>query len=240
MSMSVIKLLKRCPPTFVCGCPHSGSTLMQAVIGSHTNIYLIKRETRVFFETYPTAIRRHTKRFYVRAVSDGRCGWVEKTPEHLHRVNRILMLYNTAKIIIMIRDGRDVAASLFDRTSDLEDSVRRWIDDNALAMKHSSNPRVLLVKYEDLVLKFKETMAGVFDFIGEEYEETVVDYYKNYAGAVKPKKAKLRNEILELREWQVSQPLFDGRGRHKEFSEEQYDYVYSMQKEMLLELGYIE
>jgi hypothetical protein len=96
------------------------------------------------------------------------------------------------------------------------------------------------VKYEDLVVEFKETTMRVFGFIGEEYEEAVKDFYKHRDAVEKPQSARSRGEILKLRTWQVSQPLFDGRGRYKELDEKQYDYVYRRQRKMLFELGYIQ
>ena len=83
-------------------------------------------------------------------------------------------------------------------------------------------------------------MIRVFDFINEEYEETAKYFYEYQRVVDEPPSAKDRDEILKLREWQVAQSLFNGRGRHKELREYQYDYVYSRQKEMLFEFDYLE
>jgi hypothetical protein len=232
------QLLDEYPPTFVVGCPHSGSTLMQAVIGSHSNIHAIKGETRLFFSLDKK--HRHIYQFYDQAIDCGKSRWVEKTPEHLHRIGAILRNREMAKVIIMIRDGRDVVASLFARTSKLRESVSRWKNDTKTALSFAVHPRVLLVKYEELVVEFKETTMRVFGFIGEEYEDAVKDFYKHQDAVDKPQLARSRKEILKLRAWQVSQPLFDGRGRYKELDEKQYDYVYRRQRKMLFELGYIQ
>ena len=230
------ELLKEHPPTFVCGCPHSGSTLMQAVIGSHSNIHAIKGETRLFY----ASDLKDMNAYYCQAADHGKCRWVEKTPEHIHRLGGILGRLKTAKVIIMIRDGRDVAASLFARTSQLRDSISRWKNDNKIALNFANHPCVLLVKYEDMVVKFKETATRVFDFIGEEYEDAVKDFHKRQDVVERPQLARSRNEILKLRAWQISQPLFDGRGRYKDFNKMQLDYVLGRQQDMLFKLGYIQ
>ena len=211
---------------------------MQAVVGSHSRIHAIKGETRLFFTPGDKDI--HIYRLYNRALGRGRGRWVEKTPEHLHHMGAMLRNWETAKVIIMMRDGRDVVASLFARTSQLRESVSRWKNDTKISLRFANHPRVLLVKYEDLVAEFQETTIRVFGFIGEKYEEAVKDFYKHQDIVDKPQLARSRNEILKLRAWQVSQPLFDGRGRYKELDEKQYDYVYRRQKKMLSELGYIQ
>ena len=211
---------------------------MKAVIGSHSCIHAIKGETRLFFT--PGNKGTHMYQFYDLAIDCGKGRWVEKTPEHLHRIKEILKSWEMAKVIIMIRDGRDVVASLFARTSKLRENVSRWKNDTKTTVSFANHPRVLLVKYEDLVAEFKETTMRVFAFIGEEYEDAVRKFYKHQDVVDKPLVARSRGEILRLRAWQVSQPLFDGRGRHKELDEKQYDYVYRRQKGMLSELGYIE
>jgi hypothetical protein len=233
-------MTKLAPPIFIVGCPHSGTSLMQAIVGSHSNIHRIKRETRLFMSSSIDECDRKMIGFYKRAQNNRKNRWIEKTPEHIHCLDRILENYKTAKIIIMIRDGRDVVASLYARIDySLKEAVDRWIKDNTIALNFTDHPRVLLIKYEDLILNFENIAIRVFDFIGEEYEEAVKYFYEYQRAVDEPSSAKDRNEILKLREWQVSQSLFNGRGRYKELREYQYDYVYSRQKEMLIKFGYI-
>lgn len=241
MPKSLEYLLRSHPPIFVVGCPHSGTSLMQAIVGSHSDIHCIKRETRLFMSGSIDECDRKMINFYKRAQNNRKSSWIEKTPEHIHRLDMMLKNYKTAKIVIMIRDGRDVVASLYARIDyGLKEAVDRWIKDNTIALNFADHPQVLLIKYEDLILNFENTMIRVFDFIGEEYEEMVKHFYQYKRVLDKPPPAKDRNEILKLREWQVSQPLFNGRGRYKELREYQYDYVYSQQKEMLSKLDYLE
>ena len=126
---------------------------MQAVVGSHSRIHAIREETRLFFT--PGNKDVHVYQLYDLAIDCGKSRWVEKTPEHLHQIRAILKNWKTAKIIIMMRDGRDVVASLFARTSRLRESVSRWNNDTKTSISFANHPCVLLVKYEDLVTEFK-------------------------------------------------------------------------------------
>jgi len=71
----------------------------------------------------------------------------------------------------MLRDGRDVACSIRDRTGSLEKGIRRWVSDNTLGRPYWDHPRVRVVKYEDLVESFQSTIRGVLEFIGSEYQD---------------------------------------------------------------------
>jgi hypothetical protein len=128
--------------------------------------------------------------------------------------------------IMFVRDGRDVAVSLRKRYGDFETGLRRWVDDNSLGLNWSDDPRVMKVRYEDLVKKHDETMPRICKFIGEAFEEGLIDYHKTPAydltkEARKPGSEWLRDHA-ENRTWQMSQKLFDGSGKWiKEMTEEE-------------------
>lgn len=235
---SLYQSLEEHPPIFVVGCAHSGNTLMNAVIGSHSNIYLIKRETKMFVGG-TKKLNGFMQSLYDEANENGKRRWTEKTAEHINFMDKGLLVH-AAKMIVMIRDGRDVACSLYKRGIGIRRAVTKWKEETKLSLQYSSHPRTMLVRYEDLVTDFERTMTSVFEFIGENYEEGVERFYENYEEATKPPNEKDGRNHRLLRQWQLSQPLFDGRGRYKEFSYKQYNYVYKRQRQMLLELGYIE
>ena len=60
----------------------------------------------------------------------GKARWVEKTPRHIYRVGEILRYFPEGKVVLMLRDGRDVACSIRDRYGSLEAGVSRWMEDN--------------------------------------------------------------------------------------------------------------
>ena len=98
--------------------------------------------------------------------------WVEKTPDHYKYLDQILDWYPQAQIIWMLRDPRAVIASTLQRWPKTPVDVRtkQWSDSIVLfQQKWSEDPRVKLIKYEDLVTDAESQMKELCDFIGEEF-----------------------------------------------------------------------
>jgi hypothetical protein len=141
---------------FVVGCPRSGTTLVQKLLGAHKDVYTCK-ETHYFQK-----IRRIGKRKvldylflsqhrvlkaydFIRSNNEllgqynpsevkslrsaalfldcimtseaqarGKLAWVEKTPHHLFYIRLIKRYIPSAQFVHVLRDGRDVVASLVD------------------------------------------------------------------------------------------------------------------------------
>ena len=124
----------------------------------------------------------------------------------------------------MLRDGRDVVCSLKYRVGykKFEDRLDRWIYDNMAGLPYWDHPQVKVVKYEDLVAEPKFTLKAVCGFLGEEFTEQILaaqhqkeDYW--YSDSIeKPDHIISDKDHNANRNWQINQPLFDGRGRWKE------------------------
>ncbi len=56
---------------------------------------------------------------------------VEKTPRHINHLDRIFRLDTKARVVLVVRDGRDVAASLKQRGSPWADCMGRWVRPHA-------------------------------------------------------------------------------------------------------------
>lgn len=112
----------RHPPTFIVGCGHSGTSLLLNILGSHSRIYAIPKETGF---AYKSAMRIWQKRlkFNMMTVLNGKSRWIEKTPKHIHRIGKLMKLFPRSKFLIAIRDGRDVGYSLKERTGSLEQGI---------------------------------------------------------------------------------------------------------------------
>lgn len=226
-------------PVFVVGCGHSGTTLMLRILGSHPCIYPVLHETRMFETGDAGSMLRD---FELAAWETGARRLVEKTPKHVQYISDIFTLRPRAKIVLMIRDGRDVAVSIRKRIGDIGYGIRRWIEDNEASRAWWSDPRVRLVRYEDLVADFSGVTTSVFHFLGEASSDEVMNFHSKFAmpdGAIeKPPDASGANH-LPYRMWQVSQPLFDGSGRWKaEMSSEEKIAFKVMGGGLLQELGY--
>lgn len=229
-------------PIFIVGCGHSGTSLLLAILGTHSRIYAIPFESSIAIKDNQQRFYKALARFDKMAIVAGKPRWVEKTPKHIRHIRRILEWCPDAKILIILRDGRDVAFSIQARTGDLENGIKRWVEDNRAGKEFWGHPNVYVVKYEDLIGDFESTIKDILSFLGEEYEEKLRYYYKIkrkwYSDKiVKPPTPKGENQG-QYRNWQINQPLFDGKGRWKKMPEQELSLINDVAGEMLTEFGY--
>ncbi|MCF8075846.1 MAG: sulfotransferase, partial [Desulfotignum sp.] len=103
----------------------------------------------------------------------------EKSPKHLVHVPDILRYFPQAKIICLVRDGRDVVLSLLMVAWAEPGNPRRfglfcseWNASARMAqtyLKTLPASRFYLVKYEDILRRPEKTLHEICEFIGEPY-----------------------------------------------------------------------
>ncbi|MEW6439895.1 MAG: sulfotransferase [bacterium] len=227
-------------PIFVTGCGHSGTSIMIRVLGSHSKIYAIQGETGTFLTgrwrlSDELRIIRNVSKFNLSSFMHHKPRWVEKTPRHVLEIGKILGYLPTARIIVMIRDGRDVACSLKERTGSIDGGVKRWLRDNGAAMPFFGHPQVRAVKYEEFAKSPEAVMRGVLDFLEEEFEPNIFATDKT---AWEPVHA-APDEHVCRRVQQLRKPIYDGSGRwRKEMTAQERALFKKMAQEMMVELGY--
>lgn len=104
----------------------------------------------------------------------------EKSPNHLSYVPLILDWFPDAKIICIVRDGRDVSQSLMNAPWAHNSLIRHsltWRDQmiftQSLSRKYGKS--LYILKYESLLLQPTSEIQGVCDFIEESFEEGMLD-----------------------------------------------------------------
>ncbi len=109
----------------------------------------------------------------------GKFRWVEKTPDHIQSVKSIRKYFADSPILRITRDPRDVALSLRKvpwGAMSLMEAFSYW-----RAMDESSNDFFTTdrlsysLRYEDLIASPKEELTKVCEFLGEEFEEGMLD-----------------------------------------------------------------
>lgn len=225
-------------PIFIVGCGHSGTTLLLRIVGSHPHIHAILDESAVFAKRRTFLLRD----FDMEALREGKKRWVEKTPLHIQHISKIFRKRPNAKVLLILRDGRDVADSIRARKGSFEAGIRRWLKDNSAGEPWWNDPRVMVLKYEDLIKDFDETSHKTLAFLGEDYSDEVKDYHLKLkhptSGHSRPETVQ-KDHHIEYRMWQVSQPLFDGRARWKtRLSEEEKEMFKKLAGDMLIRYGY--
>lgn len=227
------------PPTFIVGCGHSGTSILLRIMGAHSRIHAIRQESSLAMATNPQAMLRQ---FDVEACLHGKSRWIEKTPTHVHHIERLLNLRKGCMILLIIRDGRDVAWSIKEREGDIGKGIERWIHDNGAGERFWRHPQVHVLRYEDLVSQPETTITSVTHFLGEDFEAAMLNYHQEprnfYSTAPEQPPNRSFEFHRQFRNWQINQPLFDGRKRWKLLSEAEKLVIKQRASEMLSRYGY--
>lgn len=166
-------------PVFVAGCGRSGTTLLLAILAAHPRIAAIPVETDAFLHPRVTLGRRVIwERLAALDIPPQARRWAEKTPRHVRHLHRIFRAYGTAaRVIIIVRDGRDVVTSVHPLAPGRYwVSPERWVDDVQAGLRWSVHPQALTIRYEDLVARPEETVRSICVFIGEAFEPAMLQF----------------------------------------------------------------
>ncbi len=199
---------------FICGCGHSGTSLLANMFAAHPKVHVPLVETRIFLRRN---IRWNLTGLYLAAFRRRKRFIVEKTPRHLECLQLIRRYVRGARFVVMVRDGRDVAASFVKRYGNAEQGVDRWILRNIVARQERPMADVLIVRYEDLVVDPQGQLERICTFSGIPFDPAMLDYHKaeRLWFGVKENRAGTGEDGEQhrlLRNWQVNQPIFDGAG----------------------------
>jgi hypothetical protein len=119
------------------------------------------------------ALRAFTRQVFERhAAIDAKPRWVNKTPNNIMALARLLGLFPDAKVLLMVRDPRDTGVSVLTRPwgpPTLEEVPQWWkaCMAPALLLAPVYPDRLRFVRYEDLVCSPENTLAQALEFIGE-------------------------------------------------------------------------
>ena len=112
----------------------------------------------------------------------GKPRWGEKTPTYVQKMKLIQRALPEARFVHVIRDGRDVALSVLDRTvRDLTaaDVARRW--QKKIGKARADSPKLahyMELRYEDLILDTEPVLRRVCDFIKLDFDPGMLDYHE--------------------------------------------------------------
>ena len=221
-------------PVFIVGCGHSGTSILAAILDSHSNLHALAGESYAFRPWFSAKrIRAYLTGKMAAELPTGK-RLLEKTPRHIHEVHRIRMLFPKAQIIAITRDGRDVVASIKKRTGLITPAMRRFRSDNEAVLELSGISWAIVVRYENLVKEPEKTIRTVLDFLEEPYEplhETYTERDRNWYGG--------GSVHGQRRAAQVNSPLFDGSGKwRKHLSSGEIEAFYKDCGDVQFALGY--
>jgi len=151
------------------------------------------------------------------------------------------------QFVIVVRDGRDVAASIARRRDDkkVKPGIRRWIKDNRITARERTAPDVHVYKHERLVENPTKTLKTICRFTGVPFDEQMLSYHQEerlwFHQEEIPEGDPEKLEHNALRNWQVNQPIFDSSGRWKrELTEEDLKpLIDGRGKKLMRKFGYL-
>jgi hypothetical protein len=108
---------------------------------------------------------------------------VTKTPNVLN-IENFFKLFPNAYLIILIRDGRDVAESNLNTWNiPIEFVAKKWAESAKLVlefnMKYEGNKNFMIIKYEDLILNLENEMVKVLNFLNLNSDNYDMESAKN-------------------------------------------------------------
>jgi len=113
----------------------------------------------------------------------GKPRWGDKTPRYVLKMPLIQRNLGEARFVHVIRDGRDVALSVLDRTVredvDAAEVARRWR--RKIERARADGPKLdhyLEVRYEDLVSDPRPSLERISGFLELPFDEAMLDYHQ--------------------------------------------------------------
>ncbi len=228
------KIFKYKKPIFIVGCGHSGTSIALSILSNHPKIYGIPYETYFFLKS---PINFGLIYGYFRLA--GSRYLLEKTPKHVTCIKKILRIFPQCRIIVMLRDGRDVSCSIKERTGNFEKGVSRWINDNQQWIPFKNKKNILVVKLEDLVRDKEKKIEDILRFLELENYGSILDYYKNKRKFFRENNKTDNVKHNKFREYQINQPLKNTTCRWRdEMTDSEKKYFRTKANDLLINLGY--
>ena len=203
-------------PMFIIGFPRSGTTLLERIVSAHPEITPSSEENlipRVIDKLNLLSNNRTPYPFNLNDITDDqiiilrheywqqvekRCGkipetglFLDKLPLNIIELCFINRIFPEAKILLAIRDPRDVCLSCFMQQFkpnhamanfySLEDAARFYDSTMSLFVHYEGtlNLDTHTVRYEDIVSDLETQARDLLDFLELEWDENVLNYSQN-------------------------------------------------------------
>jgi hypothetical protein len=234
------------PFGLIAGSPHSGTTLLARILSEHSRIHAPPHETEAF-----NAGRRHAWTVLARLLEDARAAEksfvVEKTPDHVGRLDLVRSLLPGTRFVLVIRDGRDVAASIARRFGgDFERGFEWWLAAARSVAVAIGAPDCFLSRYEDFVVDPAGRIEAICAFLGLPFEPAMLDYHaraRAWGAAALPGIAGADREQQShavRRQAQANAPVYDGRGAWRRSLPDRWVAAFAEEpaRSLMVRLGY--
>lgn len=200
--------------TFVIGCARSGTSILGELIASHPAVkYIFEAHSiwelggpgengshRLTVEHATPAIKAEIESWFRNQGQDTQV-LVEKNPRNILRIPYIKEIFPEAKIIHIVRDGRDVACSMipgcgkekwlhlkppswkkyYDSYSGGIRCAMAWKQIMEIGLQDLQNVPHLQIRYEDLVVSAGSVIVNIFNYMGLDLHPAVIKFSSQIA-----------------------------------------------------------
>jgi len=211
------------PPVFLLGFPRAGTTLLEKMLQSHPGITSIEEQPLIAPILAHFLDKVHRPEDLIRKISlttprqrlDLQRAYFEQRTKHLQASENqghspqvivdklplnviftglLAWLFPGARIILALRDPRDVALSCFFQLFQPNAAMRNFLDwpQTARFLLSSMKAgwaavppfenRVYVHRYEEFVTSPKQQVQSLLGFLGLDWQEEMADFQKNLAG----------------------------------------------------------
>ena len=117
--------------------------------------------------------------FRAYAAKEDKPRWADKTPHYVHHVDQLLRVWPDARVVVLVRDGRDVALSLKRMPFGPNNAwaAAQWWARGIRAGERARRDHpdhVMVVRYEDVVARPREEVPRVCAFLELRFEEDML------------------------------------------------------------------
>jgi len=194
-------------PVFLVGFPRSGTTLLEQALSAHADIEVMEEHDFLddarrnwvdggrlaSIPAMSHADIDSARNSYLHALSQLRQHKhkpvvVDKLPLNLVYLFLIHRLFPRSRIVLMLRDPRDVCLSCYFQAFELQGAMPYFLDlkdtvsyyDLVMSLatetaREISNP-MITVRYEDLIREFEPTMRRLTGFLGLTWDAEILNY----------------------------------------------------------------
>lgn len=156
------------------------------------------------------------------AAAHGKPRWGDKRPTYFQRIDAIRAMFPDAQVVHIVRDGRDCMASLKRMPwwrRDAVESLALWtqaVDEGRRAARRLPQGAYHELRYEDLVLDPRTELRRLCAFLGEDFEEAMLEPHRVAAAQVPARKrwhdgtraavtdARVGAHVVDLEPWEVA------------------------------------
>lgn len=221
-----IKIEKNNDPTaiFIVGMPRSGSTLIEQILASHSDVHaggelhllndIVKTKTKNFPQGIKTLSDKELKTIgieyleHIKRLNPNATRIVDKMPANYHYAGLIAKILPGAHIINSNRNPMDSCLSNYTRlflqtipyTYDLVELGRYYSRyQDLISHWHEVLPKDILINigYEDVVADLEKEARKIIAFVGLEWEDSCLDFYKNKRRIETASAAQVRKPIYK-------------------------------------------